>query len=175
MARLGERLAAGDSDAFAELYDTCGTRIHRWLTARMGSSDQADEVLQETFVRLAKTRRNLRRVDQPVAYAFKIARREASRWRWQRQRERSRLAALAASLRARDQSIQTPDLEQRDWAAAALGQLRGAQREVVELKIYGQLTFREIAHVTGAPPGTVATRYRAAMKQLRAWMEGEGT
>jgi DNA-directed RNA polymerase specialized sigma24 family protein len=37
----------------------------------------------------------------------------------------------------------------------------------VELKTQGQLTFREIAEVTGAPQGTVATRYRAALGCLR--------
>jgi RNA polymerase sigma-70 factor (ECF subfamily) len=173
MATLGERLASGDSDAFAELYDACAARIHRWLIVRMGSRDQADDVLQETFVRLAKTRRNLRGVDSPTAYAFKVARREASHRRWWRRREQTRLAGLAAELQARDETIKAPDPDLAEWAAAALGRLRGVQREVVELKIYGHLTFREIAQVTGTPPGTVATRYRSAIKQLRDWMTRE--
>jgi RNA polymerase sigma-70 factor (ECF subfamily) len=173
MATLGERLAAGDTDAFAELYDACAVRLHRWLTVRMGSRDLADEVLQETFVRLARMRRNLRRVDSPAAYAFKVAQREASRWlRWRR-RERARMMKLEAELPSRDATTDAPDLDLAEWAAAALRRLRRVERVVVELKIFGQLTFREIAQVTETPPGTVATRYRSAIDRLRGWMERE--
>ena len=52
----------------------------------------------------------------------------------------------------------------------ALAGLRPEQREVVELKCYGGLTLAEIANVTGAPPGTVATRYRTAIGILRTWL-----
>ena len=38
---------------------------------------------------------------------------------------------------------------------------------MVELKSNGGLTLREIAEVTGLPPGTVATRYRTAIARLR--------
>ena len=37
----------------------------------------------------------------------------------------------------------------------------------MELKIYADLTFREISEVTGLPQGTVATRYRSALESLR--------
>ena len=50
---------------------------------------------------------------------------------------------------------------------AALAKLPDEQREVVELKSYCGLTLSEIAQVTGAPPGTVATRWRAAVAKLK--------
>ena len=46
-------------------------------------------------------------------------------------------------------------------------------REIVELKIYADLTFREISEVTGLPQGTVATRYRSALEKMRG-PDGEG-
>jgi DNA-directed RNA polymerase specialized sigma24 family protein len=52
------------------------------------------------------------------------------------------------------------DLSRRETAefvANALGNLTPNERQVVELKTYGGLTFREIAQVTGSPLGTVAT------------------
>ncbi len=51
--------------------------------------------------------------------------------------------------------------------SAALACLPVEQREVVELKTYAGLTLAEIAEVTGAPPGTVATRYRAGLEKLK--------
>jgi len=160
-------------EAFAELYDACAVGLHRWLTVRMGSGDLADEVLQETFVRLVRMRRNLRDVDSPAAYAFRVAQREASGLLHRRRRERAQVAGLAAELLVHRATVEPPDRELAEWVAATLSRLREVEREVVELKIYGQLTFREIALVTGSPQGTVATRYRAAIERMRCWMAKE--
>jgi len=54
--------------------------------------------------------------------------------------------------------------------AAALGQLAVEDRELVELKVFAGLTFREIAAVTGLPQGTVATRFRRAIDSMRPWL-----
>jgi RNA polymerase sigma-70 factor (ECF subfamily) len=51
---------------------------------------------------------------------------------------------------------------------AALARLEPVLREIVELKIYGGLTFQEISQLTGQPQGTVATRYRRAMEKMRS-------
>jgi RNA polymerase sigma-70 factor (ECF subfamily) len=64
-------------------------------------------------------------------------------------------------------------IETAEWVAASLARLSPEQREVVELKIYADLTFREISEVTGIPQGTVATRYRSALEKLRGQMAEE--
>ena len=53
----------GDPSAFAELYDACADRVHHYLVVRLGSRADADDVLQETFVRLARTRKRLATVE----------------------------------------------------------------------------------------------------------------
>ena len=61
-------------------------------------------------------------------------------------------------------------MEAREAAAAlaaALDRLSVDEREVVELKSYGGLTLAEIARITAAPPGTVATRWRTAVAKLK--------
>jgi RNA polymerase sigma-70 factor (ECF subfamily) len=156
MSRLGERLARGDPSAFAELYDACADRVHHYLVVRLRSRHDADDVLQETFVRLARKRTRLAKVENLVAYVFAIARNEAARWVRRRGRNRE--------LRAR---------ETADLVATLLERLGPDHREVVELKIYGGLTFRQISQVAGLPQGTVATRYRTALGKLRAWLAKE--
>ncbi len=54
---------------------------------------------------------------------------------------------------------------------AAMAQLPADQREVLTLKIWGELTFREIAETLGEPLNTVASRYRYALKMLRNVLE----
>jgi RNA polymerase sigma-70 factor, ECF subfamily len=51
--------------------------------------------------------------------------------------------------------------------AAGLARLSPEQREIVELKAYAGLTLAEIAEMSDLPPGTVASRYRAAVARLR--------
>src|SRR5438270_3313447 len=87
MDGLAARLAGGDPVAFAELYDACADRLHPYLVARLGSRADADDVLQETFAHLARTRRKLAAVENLVAYVFAAARNEANRLASRRARE----------------------------------------------------------------------------------------
>lgn len=170
MAKLGDRLARGDADAFAELYDACADRLHHYLTDRLGSRDEADDVLQETFVRLVRVRQRLKGIDNLTAYLFTVARNEAARYGSRKAREFQRRSPL----RAEDLFLEAPSdakaHEAAEMVAAGLRRLSAEQREVVELKMYGGLTFREIAAVTAVPLATAATRYRTALERLKDWL-----
>jgi RNA polymerase sigma-70 factor, ECF subfamily len=161
---LAARLARGNEAAFAELYDACADRLHRYLMVRTGSADAA----ADAFLRAVMSRRRFRKVENPIAYLFQIARNEASRAAAKQRRTR-----IEESLHANELSAATNDATARDvaeTAGAALGRLNADDRELVELKIYASLTFGEIANVTGRPPGTVATQYRRALESLRPWL-----
>ena len=85
---------------------------------------------------------------------------------------------------AKDQSVIREDLEdsglwfeseedsreQSEKVQKALRRIPSEQREVVVLKLWGELTFAQIAETVGAPAGTVATRYRTGIKALRKEM-----
>lgn len=164
---LAERLCRGDPTAFSELYDASADRLHHYLCLRLGSRDDASDVLQETFVRLARSRLQFAKVKDPIAYTFVVARNESARWMSRMARERSHRTLHAASL---FEEANSRDMELRETAesvAAALARLEDELAEVVELKVYGELTFAEVSQVTGLPQGTVATRYRRAMGILR--------
>ncbi len=79
MDTLGKRLARGDHAAFAELYDACADRLHHYLMVFLGSKEDAEDALQETFVRLAGNCKRLAKVENLTAYVFTIARNEALR------------------------------------------------------------------------------------------------
>ncbi len=66
----------------------------------------------------------------------------------------------------------SPEDRERDaHLLAALSRLSPAHREVVSLKIWGELTFAEIGEVLSLPPPTAAHRYRAALAALRGTMK----
>ena len=169
MADLADRLARGERAAFAELYDACADRLHHWLSLHTGSHTDADDVVQETFVRLARMRKKLAKVENLTAYVFTVARHEAARV----QKLRAREGLALAEKPTREGEDQTAVDETAEIVTAALARLPVEQREIVELKAYAGLTLREIAEVTALPPGTVATRYRAALARLRVWLTRE--
>ncbi len=173
MDKLVERLASGDRDAFGELYDACADRLHHYLSIKLGSRDDASDVLQETFVRLARSCDRFAGVENPVAYAFATARNEAARF-VSRSRQSENVPFAEAAIH-----FQLPEgnefhtLETKDAVAGALSRLTPELYEVVELKFFAGLTFREIAEITELPQGTVATRYRTALQHLKRWLSKE--
>jgi RNA polymerase sigma-70 factor (ECF subfamily) len=164
MQSLAARLAEGDEAAFAELYDQCADRLYRFLVVRLGSPENAADVLQEVFLRAVKSRRQFRKVENPIAYLFQMARNESLRQRkpiW-RTCSADQLADVA------DNALAGAD--DSEAVGAALGRLAPDDRELIELKIYGNLTFGEIAEIVKRPLATVATQYRRALESLRGWL-----
>jgi RNA polymerase sigma-70 factor (ECF subfamily) len=130
-------------------------------------------VLQETFLRLARSHRRFAAVENPVAYAFTVARNEALRRAQRQRRERSLLTAADLFDIAGEDDRQSR--EAAELVAEALNRVSDEQREVLELKFYSGLTLREIGEVTGVPQGTIATRYRAAIERLRIHLAEESS
>jgi RNA polymerase sigma-70 factor (ECF subfamily) len=161
---LSARLARGDQAAFAELYDACADRLHGYLAARLGSRDAASDVLQSTFLRAVQSRRRFRGVENPIAYLFQIARNEAMRAAGKRRVTMLVLPAEELFAASNDSA------DDAEAIAAALARLDADDRELIELKIYAGLTFREIAAIVDRPLATVATRYRRLLESLREWL-----
>src|SRR5207237_9382394 len=98
----------------------CSDRCHHCLSAYLGSRDAADEVLQETFVRLVGGRARLATVDNLVAYVFTVARNEAARHAGRRARHRQRHTSLTAA----DLFQVAEDALRRETAEAVVAALR---------------------------------------------------
>jgi RNA polymerase sigma factor (sigma-70 family) len=151
-------LVAGREEAFAALYDRFGPELLR--VARVLSSQDAEDAVQEVFLGLMRARRSLGVVDNLRAYVFAALRRAAARLSAGRKPALPLEDVAQAQLgRAVDQAVQ---LER------ALANLPLEQRELISLKVDGGLTFAEVAQVLGISPNTAASRYRYALEKLRA-------
>ena len=76
----------------------------------------------------------------------------------------------AEDMRPDDAAIIKEQLDQLKWA---LSQLPYPQREVLVLRVYGQMTFKEIARQQGIPTNTALGRYRYAIDRLRSLLNSE--
>jgi RNA polymerase sigma-70 factor (ECF subfamily) len=156
-----------------ELYDRYGEKMYHYLALRLGSSEDAEDVLQEAFCRLAKYSVRWTVVRNPKAFVFKVLRNEANRH-------------LARSIKQREDGQKYPEREIRpvfaiDNAAdnsatvisQALSRLPDDQKEIIILKVFQDFTFKEVASVCGLSINTAASRYRYGLEKLRASLEGK--
>jgi RNA polymerase sigma-70 factor, ECF subfamily len=176
----------GDPGSFDQLVEMFASRVFGFLYRMTGSPTDAEDLVQEVFLRLVRMIGAYRHQDRFEAWLFRIAANLA--------RDRSRRAArvpkglTAASHRAGDQDDDARDQldnlaspveaadarmsrsEEADALAIALDKLPVAEREVIMLRHFSQLSFKEIADVTGTPLGTALARAHRGLAKLRELM-----
>lgn len=163
-------LAAGDERAYAELYDLFGGRLQRTAMGMLGSRQDAEDAVQEVFMAMLRSRHKLLDVRDLTAYLFTALRRAAGRTAARRAKEHALLEDPAGTAPAAD-DLQGPGQPCHERLERALAALPAEQREVIALKIDGELTFAEIGAVLGVSMNTAASRYRYALEKLRTALE----
>ncbi|MBX3461333.1 MAG: sigma-70 family RNA polymerase sigma factor [Planctomycetes bacterium] len=164
------RYCGGDHAAFAELYQRHRHGLFGYALSLCADEAEAADATQEIWLRAIEDARRLRSVHNVRAYLF-AGLRNAVIDRFRRaQRERKALAqGKPATMLVKPRDTMT-SAEEADRLDQALRRLPEEQREVVLLKIYGELTFAEIAEVLGENPRTVESRHRLALEKLREWL-----
>jgi RNA polymerase sigma-70 factor (ECF subfamily) len=130
----------------------------------VGSRADAEDVVQEAFVRFWRSRERAR---EPAAYLYACVRNCALHWQRSGMR-RSRREEAAARPEAETWFAGALEQEERRTViAAALGELPEGQREVLVMRIWGGLSFPQIALALQVPANTAASRYRYGLARLR--------
>ena len=172
------RVAAGDREAFAELYDRHAPVLLGFLTRMLRRRETAEEILQEAFVkawRQAGRYRPERGV--PRAWLLTLARSSAiDRIRSSQARSRREGDWTRAERGAPAEPVGTSQLEADETSgsvAAALEHLPSEQRRCIELAFFDGLTHRQVAERLEQPLGTVKSRILLGMKRLRLTLQPE--
>ena len=173
-ADLERLFVAGDEQGLRSVYDRYARLVYRVALDTLGVVADAEEVTQETFVSAWRGRHTFDRTAGSLAgWLVGIARRRAIDQL--RSNARYRRSAEAGSPTAPDGSDATPDvLVDRLMIADELERLPEAQRRVLELAFFDDLTHLQIAAVTGLPLGTVKSNLRRGLIALRRRGEVDG-
>jgi RNA polymerase sigma-70 factor (ECF subfamily) len=142
------------------------------LLARQWTPCKADaeDVVQEAFIRFWRSRE---RVEQPAAFLYACVKRAALNWQRGQRRQQRREEAVA---RPEVEPLFACPVEQNERRLAIEGALRSLppeQAEVLVMRIWGGLSFPQIAAALEAPVNTVASRYRYALARLREQLAEE--
>lgn len=149
-------------------YDQLAPKLVLFARQYVRSLDDAEDVVQTAFVRFWRRQPDAAPEHYPLLYtAVRTAALDLLRKDERRARRES--DPDAASFRAEEPHFDPRPEQQEDAAAvqAALSHLPESQREVLVLRIWGDLTFAEIAATLGDSINTIASRYRYALEALR--------
>ena len=138
--------------------------LSRYAVSLVGNVDAAQDLIQEVLVRLL---RQDRETNEPRAYVLRCIRNLAL----DRRALRKPASLDADALAVLDDAAVGQAAEATQRVRGALARLPREYHEVIVLKIYCELTFREIAEVLDVPPGTAASHYRRGLTELKGLLE----
>jgi RNA polymerase sigma-70 factor (ECF subfamily) len=167
--RAMHRYADGDDGAFDEVYDFLAPRLYAFLLRQTREAAAAEDLLQQTMLRLHLTRGDFLEAADVLPWAFAIARRLFIDGYRRRKREAAHreagLPAEAASAGGADELLDAKravlELDRQ------LALLPESQRSVFELMRRDGLTLREVAQVLGTTTNAVKLRAHRAHAALR--------
>ena len=165
-AALVARAVKGDAGGFAELVDRHHSACARYARRMLGNAQDAEDVVQETFLRAYQALHRYREQDRFRSWLFRIlvnqCRSQARRYAREARRFVDDTRATAAAW-AGDRSEDGPD----DELQRALHTLDPLLREALLLKYGEALAYEEMAHVTGANVSALKMRVKRARDAVR--------
>lgn len=165
----------GDAEAFDTLFDRYYMPVYGFARTMLGDSTAAEEVLQETFLAVARTARRYEPRGRFRTWLMRIVR---NRCLNRLESDRARRAVIERSGLAIEPVSPGPTPPQRAETNERLRIVRGAvaglpdrQREALALYAFERMTYREIAAVLGMPVSTVKTLIHRARAAVAAAVE----
>ncbi|MFD7606848.1 RNA polymerase sigma factor [Streptomyces mirabilis] len=166
------RVRAGESGAFAELFDSYARAVYNHAFRLTADWSTAEDVMAATFLEAWRLRD---RVDPEggslrpwlLGIATNTARNQYRSNRRYRQAAQAAAAELSVPDHAEDVAGRVDDRRRLATALTALATLRPPEREVIALCLGEGLDYEAAAEALGIPVGTVASRLSRARKKLR--------
>ena len=177
------RYCQGDSDAFRALYAGIAPRLTAYLRRMCGDQATADDLVQQTFLKVHRSRASYVLDAAPAPWIFAIGHRTFLDEMRRRKRARVRVARkdgdlpeAAADIRGGplDEVRPETDPELMQAALEALDHLPPAQREALVLTKLGGKSIAEAAAITGATAGAVKLRAHRGYVALRKALAERG-
>lgn len=155
----------GDSSAFTELFARYGPRLTRLFTRDLGRSEEAHDLVQQTFLQLHRARRDFKLGAALRPWLFTIAL-NLKRQYFRRQSRRPNVPladeeSVVSTAAGPEEKLGDAQLRR------ALDGLSENQRDVIVLHWFEGLSFKEVARVVGASESAVKVRAHRGYQKLR--------
>ena len=169
--RIFDDLAAGRESALEDLYDTAARQLYGLALWRTGSEDDAADVVQDVFVKVAEQGAKLASVRNPKGWLLTVTHRASLDIARRRVRRAAEPLDEFPYLTARNDDSDL--ILDAAHASVLLAGMPANLRDVIYLKHFADCTFAEIGSIVGIPTFTAASRYRKGISDLRNLMKDE--
>lgn len=170
LEQLLREVACGNRDALAKVYQNTRGAVYAMALSYLKNAEDAQDITQDTFVRVWEKADQYRPQGSPMAWILTIAKNLAlmklRQGTWRDDLSESEWQAIPVPVSA-------VSVEDQAVLQDALAQLEDRERQVVLLHSVSGLKHREIAALLELPLSTVLSKYRRALKKLRAQIEGD--
>lgn len=163
---LTERLS--EDELVSRLQETRGL-VWSFLSQRLTSAADVEDVLQETWIRAQRAWPRYREQGMFRSWILRIAYRECCRY--QRKHRAETGDRLPDELNAETPSRQMQRQERLSRIHEAINALPATYREAVWLRLVEELSFREISYILRCPENTAVTRTRRGLQHLRSMLQ----
>lgn len=173
------RAQAGEKAAFGELVQRYMRRAYFAALGFVGSPEDAMDLSQDAFARAYRARQKINPDMQFYTWFYQILRRLCFNFIRDRKLHRQKLreqkswivddAEYRSGRRSPQSNVERKEIRQQ--VRRAIEKLPDREREVIVLKEFEGLKYREIAEIVGIPIGTVMSRLYSARRNLAAAIE----
>ena len=173
--QLIQRSLTGDENAFAQLVTKYQKQIHALAWRKVGDFHTAEEITQDTFLRVYKKLATLKDPNRFAGWLYRIASRQCYAWlRKKRMQTQSledtdieSIEKMTYSQYIAEEQAKAAVDAQRDIVQRLLARLRESERTVVTLHYFGEMTCEEISRFLGVSASTVKSRLHRARQHLK--------
>lgn len=155
-------LSNGENEALSEIYDILSRMIFSLALGITENYSDAEDVLQETMLETVRYANSYKVGTNPKAWVLAMARHNAV----DLVRKRKNHLSLEDSYVENLESEESLNLLDHD-ISALLGKLGDEERQIIILRIYGELSFAEVAKTMGISIFAAQKRYQRAIKKLK--------
>jgi len=162
------RAKAGDQEAFGILYETHLTPVYRYAFIRLGNREEAEDIAQETFLRAYKAIDRFEvTTENFLPYLFTIARNLLINKGAKKTPEYmpgEDVDREASELRSDTMALEE---EAKDVIREALLVLNDGEREIIELRFFGERSYPEISAICDKREDAIRQQVARALKKMR--------
>ena len=177
--QLIARVQSGDERAYIELVNRYRDRLINFVYPFLGDFEQAEDVVQETMLKLYEKKHYYREIAKFSTWIYTIARNLANtELRKKKRRKTTYISRMTKDDRQYDIPAVQADLNQnlqnefiRDRIHAAIKELPEHFKTVIILRDIQELSYDDISNIVGVPLGTVKSRINRARLQLQAELQ----
>ena len=168
LEKLIFQISEGESSALEELYYLTKTAVYGFALSILANAQDAEDILQETYIRIHRSSRSYQARGKPLAWMLTISRNLSL----DRLKEKTphELPLEMKRIEARDFSENVLD---RLLLQRLLSELPKMERQIVMLHGVAGLKHREIAQMLGIPLATELSKYHRSLSKLRHLLEEE--